>query len=280
VDDTRFPGDEATSVPLLTVDIVSLFPHLFDSWLGQGVVSRAVARGIVRVRLVNLRAFGIGRHQVTDDYPFGGGAGMVMKPEPLFAAVESLEPASDTPIVLLSPRGRRFDQRCAEELAQRSRLILVGGHYEGVDERVLEHLVTDEISIGDYVLSGGELAAMVVCDAVVRLLPGALASQSTREESFRDGLLEYPHYTRPATFRGWSVPEVLLSGHHGEIARWRRLEALRSTFLRRPDLLHEESLTVEERADIDRWRQETVANSEDAAGEVEHTGERREDASS
>jgi tRNA (guanine37-N1)-methyltransferase len=197
---------------------------------------------------------------------------MVMKPEPLFAAVESLSPGADTPIILLSPQGRRFDQRCAEELAQLQGFILVAGHYEGVDERVLEHLVTDELSIGDYVLSAGELAAMVVCDAVVRLLPGALASESTLEESFRESLLEYPQYTRPATFRDWSVPEVLLSGHHGEIARWRRLQALQRTFLRRPDLLHEDSLSQEERTTIERWKREAdeaTTSPEDVASFAE-----------
>jgi tRNA (guanine37-N1)-methyltransferase len=184
---------------------------------------------------------------------------MVMKPEPLFAAVESLSPAADTPIILLSPQGRRFDQRAAEELSRLPQFILVAGHYEGVDERVLDHLVTDELSIGDYVLSAGELAAMVVCDAAVRLLPGALASESTLEESFHEDLLEYPHYTRPATFRGWNVPEVLLSGHHAEIERWRRLQALRRTFLRRPDLLHESILPPEERAAVNRWKREQAA---------------------
>jgi tRNA (guanine37-N1)-methyltransferase len=198
---------------------------------------------------------------------------MVMKPEPLFAAVESLHLAADTPVILLTPQGRTFDQRVAEDLTRRQRLVLVAGHYEGVDERVREHLVTDELSIGDYVLSAGELAAMVVCDAVVRLLPGALASGSTLEESFREGLLEYPQYTRPATFRGWSVPDVLLSGHHAEIARWRRLQALGRTFLRRPDLLQLESLSAEEKAAFECWKCEAEASSGGSEGVV---GDRNE----
>lgn len=225
--------------PILRIDIVTLFPPLFQCWLDQGVVSRALERGIIDVSLVGIRPFGIGRHQVTDDYPFGGGAGMVMKPEPLFAAVESLDLPSDSPVILLSPQGRAFTQRVAEELCSLTRFTLVCGHYEGVDERVREHLVTDELSIGDYVLSSGELAAMVVADAVVRLTPGVIAAESTVEESFTGPLLEYPQYTRPAQFRGWTVPDVLLSGHHGEVARWRRDQALRRTMERRPDLLDE-----------------------------------------
>lgn len=223
--------------PILHIDIVTLFPPLFQCWLNQGVVSRAVDRGIVDVSLVGIRPFGIGRHQITDDYPFGGGAGMVMKPEPLFAAVESLGLGAESPIILLSPGGRVFQQRVAEELRSLARFTLVCGHYEGVDERVRRYLVTDEISIGDYVLSSGELAAMVVADAVVRLVPGVIAAESTVEESFAGSLLEYPQYTRPAEFRGWNVPDVLLSGHHEQIERWRRDQAVLRTAERRPDLL-------------------------------------------
>jgi tRNA (guanine37-N1)-methyltransferase len=241
--------------PALRFDIVTLFPDLFDSWLGQGVVSRAIEKGLVEVSLVNLREFGVGRHKVTDDYPFGGGAGMVMKPEPLFEAVRSLSVQEGTPIILLSPRGTSFTQRMAENLAGRDRLVLIAGHYEGVDERVREHLVTDEISIGDFVLSAGELAGMVVADAVARLVPGALATDSIVEESFVRGLLEYPQYTRPATYGSWRVPEVLRSGNHGEIARWRRHEAIRATFERRPDLLRAADLTEQEREMILEWEQ-------------------------
>jgi tRNA (guanine37-N1)-methyltransferase len=230
------------------VRIVTLFPDLFRSWLSQGVVARAVERKIVAVELVGLREFGVGRHRITDDYPFGGGAGMVMKPEPLFDAVESLRLPEQTQVILLSPRGRVFSQRVAEDLSRERELVLIAGHYEGVDERVREHLISDEISIGDYVLSAGELAAMVVVDAVVRLLPGALAEGSTAEESFQGGLLEYPQYTRPATYRSWSVPEVLVSGHHAQIASWRRRQALLATLDRRPGLLEGAELTAEERA--------------------------------
>jgi tRNA (guanine37-N1)-methyltransferase len=226
-------------VPRVRVHVITLFPQLFSCWLDQGVVSRAVARRLVDIDLVNLRNFGVGRHHITDDYPFGGGAGMVMKVEPLFDAVESLSLSADVPVILLGPTGRRFDQRVAEELSGLPRCALVCGHYEGVDERVRQHLVTDEISIGDYIVSSGEIAAMVVVDAMVRLVPGVIAETSTLEESFSEGLLEYPQYTRPAEYRGWSVPEVLLSGHHAEIARWRRDRALERTRDRRPDLLEE-----------------------------------------
>jgi tRNA (guanine37-N1)-methyltransferase len=226
-------------VPRVRVHVITLFPQLFSCWLDQGVVSRAAARRLVDIDLVNLRNFGVGRHHITDDYPFGGGAGMVMKVEPLFDAVESLSLSADVPVILLGPTGRRFDQRVAEELSGLPRCALVCGHYEGVDERVRQHLVTDEISIGDYIVSSGEIAAMVVVDAMVRLVPGVIAETSTLEESFSEGLLEYPQYTRPAEYRGWSVPEVLLSGHHAEIARWRRDRALERTRDRRPDLLEE-----------------------------------------
>lgn len=233
------------STARLRVDLVTLFPALFDSWLAQGVVSRAIERGIVDVNLVPLRPFGVGRHQITDDYPFGGGPGMVLKPEPLFAAIESLALPPDAPVILLSPRGRRLDQGLAVELARLDHVALVSGHYEGVDQRVIDHLVTEELSIGDYVLSSGELAAMVVCDAVIRLLPGALGEGSAEDESFSSGLLEYPQYTRPASFRGLDVPSVLLSGHHAEVDKWRREQALQLTRTRRPDLASGRDLTGE-----------------------------------
>lgn len=242
-DETSHPAP-----PRLTVDIVSLFPAIFESWLRQGVVSRAVERGIAAVRLLDLRPFGIGRHHVTDDYPFGGGVGMVLKPEPVFAAIESLELPSHVPVILLSPRGRQFTQTVARELSALDRFVLLSGHYEGVDERIVDHLVTDEISIGDYVLSCGELAAMVVADAAVRLLPGSLAEGAAAEESHQHSLLEYPHYTRPADFRGCRVPDVLLSGHHAMIERWRREQAIRATARRRPDLLEGAYLDVRERS--------------------------------
>jgi tRNA (guanine37-N1)-methyltransferase len=222
---------------VLRVHVVTLFPSMFGGWLQQGVVARACGAGLVELQFVDLRQFGVGRHRVTDDYPFGGGAGMVMKPEPLFAAVESIARSEGSPVVLLSPRGRVLTQRVVENLSQLDEITLIAGHYEGVDERVREHLATDEISIGDYVLSCGELAAMVVVDAVTRLRPGVLAEESPVEESFTSGILEYPQYTRPAQFRGWAVPDVLLSGHHAAIREWRRDEAVRLTAVRRPDLL-------------------------------------------
>ncbi len=219
----------------MNFDIVTLFPEMFRGPLGHSILARAEAGGLIQIHLVNPRDTTTDRHHIVDDYPYGGGAGMVMKPEPIFAAVESMYGGG--PIVLMSPQGRRFTQKIARELALEPRLTLLCGHYEGVDERVREHLATDEISVGDFVLTGGELAAMVIVDAVSRLLPGVLAPGSTLEESFSDGLLEYPHYTRPVEFRGWRVPDVLLSGNHAAIARWRRKESLRRTRQLRPELL-------------------------------------------
>lgn len=215
-------------------DIFTLFPGMFQGPFSESILKRAQARGLLSIALHNIRDATTDKHHVVDDYPYGGGAGMVMKPEPIFAAIEPVYPGG--PIILLTPQGRLFNQRIAQELAQQARITLLCGHYEGVDERVRQHLVTDEISIGDYVLTGGELAAMIIVDAVSRLLPGVLAEESTQEESHTSGLLEYPHYTRPPEFRGWRIPDVLLSGNHAEIARWRRKESLRLTRQRRPDL--------------------------------------------
>ncbi len=225
-------------------DIFTLFPEMFRP-LEESILARARERGLIEVALHNPRDVTTDRHHVVDDYPYGGGAGMVMKPEPLFAAVEAIYQGG--PIILLSPQGRVFTQAIARELARESRLTLLCGHYEGVDERVREHLATDELSLGDFVITGGELAAMVVVDAVARLLPGVLAPGSTTEESHTTGLLEYPQYTRPPEFRGWLVPEILLSGNHGAIERWRRKEALRRTRDSRPDLLARAELS-----DLDR----------------------------
>jgi len=238
-------------------DVVTIFPEFFGSILEHGLLKRARAGGQVEIRLHDLRHFTEDRHRTVDDRPFGGGPGMVFKPEPLFRAVESLRAeASDAelPVVLLSPQGRLLTQAVAEELAQKARLVLLCGRYEGVDERVAEHLATDEISIGDYVLSGGELAAAVLMETVTRLLPGVLGNEESRaQDSFAgragsarpgvEGILDYPHYTRPAEFRGWKVPEVLLSGNHEEIRRWRRRRALEKTWRRRPDLLASVSLS-------------------------------------
>ncbi|MCL0064050.1 tRNA (guanosine(37)-N1)-methyltransferase TrmD [Dehalococcoidia bacterium] len=222
----------------MRIDIVTLFPNMFSGPFDESIIRRAREKEFAEILIHNLRDYGLGRHRVVDDYPYGGGSGMVLMPEPLFSAVEAIKGESRIPVILLTPQGRLFTQQVAEELAAYSRFILVCGHYEGVDERVREYLVTDEISIGDYVLTGGELAAMVVCDAVVRLIPGVLGSpESVRDDSHSGGLLEYPQYTRPQIFRGWEVPPVLLSGNHAEIARWRREQAVLRTLARRPDLL-------------------------------------------
>jgi tRNA (guanine37-N1)-methyltransferase len=237
------------------IDIVTLFPGIVQGVLQESILGRARARGSVEVRVVNLRDWGEGRHRVADDYPFGGGGGMVLKPEPLFRCVEALR-APGSRVILLDPQGRPFTQAVARELAAAPHLILLCGRYEGVDERVRAHLVDDEISIGDYVLTGGELAALVVTDAVVRLLPGVLGDEAApAKDSFGAGLLEGPHYTRPEEFRGWRVPAVLLSGDHARIARWRRLQALWRTWRRRPDLLETADLTPEEQKAIEEFRQ-------------------------
>jgi tRNA (guanine37-N1)-methyltransferase len=232
-------------------DILTLFPGLFAGVFEESIVKRAREAGLVTVALHNLRDYGLGRHRTTDDTPYGGGGGMIMKPEPIFAAAEAVlgQELGSTPIILLTPQGRLFNQQVARCLAHHRRLALICGRYEGVDERVHQHLATDEISIGDYVLSGGEVPAMVVVEAVTRLLPGALGDPSAPfEDSHAEGLLEYPHYTRPPLFRGIGVPEVLLSGYHAEIVRWRRRQALRRTWERRPDLLPQARLTEEDRA--------------------------------
>lgn len=219
------------------VDIITLFPELCRVPLGESIMGRAQEAGALTLQVHNLRDWTKGNHHLVDDAPFGGGQGMVMKPEPIFAAVESLQSAGCS-VVLMSPQGRRFTQAIAGGFSGKEHLIVICGHYEGVDHRVTEHLVDEEISIGDYVLTNGAIAAVVFVDAIVRLLPGVLGhEQSATDDSFASGLLEAPHYTRPAEFRGWKVPEVLLSGHHGEIAGWRRREAARRTHANRPDLL-------------------------------------------
>ncbi len=241
----------------MQIHILTLFPEMFSGPFEKSIIKRATERGLVSIAIHNIRDYARDKHHVVDDYPYGGGPGMVLKPEPLFEAVESIKGnAHGIPVVLLSPQGRLFCQRIAEELSQREQLILICGHYEGVDERVREHLITDEISIGDYVLTGGELAAMVVVDAVVRLLPGVLGSEgSWREDSHSSGLLEYPHYTRPQVYRGWSVPSVLLSGNHAAIANWRREQSLLRTLRHRPDLIEKAHLSEEERKFIERMRE-------------------------
>jgi tRNA (guanine37-N1)-methyltransferase len=238
------------------IDILTLFPTVFESPFAHGVVGRAVARGLLTVAPLDIRLFATDKHHSVDDYPYGGGAGMVMMPGPIFDAVASLALPEGTPVVLMTPQGRPFSQQVAYELAAHERLVLLCGHYEGVDERVRARLATDEISIGDYVLSGGEIPAMVVTDAVTRLLPGAMDEESGREESHAAGLLEYPQYTRPASYQGLDAPPILLSGNHGAVAGWRREQALRRTFERRPDLLERAALTEKERALIRAWQEQ------------------------
>ncbi len=244
-------------------DIITLFPEMFRGPFDASIVARAVDRQIVQIELHNLRDWSEGRHKTVDDSPHGGGPGMVLKPEPIFRAVEAIQPLAPHTgrVVFLTPQGRLLDESTVDELSGQERLILLCGHYEGVDERVREHLVDMEVSIGDYVLSGGELAAMVVVDAIVRRLPGVLGSEeSLAEESHTQGLLEYPQYTRPSEFRGWQAPEVLLSGHHEEVRRWRRRQSLLRTAQRRPDLLARACLTEEEHT----WLEEELGTKLDS----------------
>lgn len=231
----------------MDIHVFTALPQLLEPLLPLSLLGRARERGVVEVRVHDIRDHATDRHRSVDDSPFGGGPGMVLSPEPIFAAVEAVEPPR--PLFLLGPGGRRFDQAVAADLSTRPGFSMVCGRYEGVDERVRDHLVDDELSIGDYVLAGGEAAAFVVIEAVTRLVPGVMGNdESAADESFADGVLEYPHYTRPASFRGWAVPEVLLSGDHARIARWRRAEALARTLRRRPDLIAVRGgLTPEER---------------------------------
>jgi len=226
----------------MKIDVITLFPAMFSGPLDESIVKRARQAGILDLRIHDLRDWTHDRHRTVDDTPYGGGPGMVLKPEPIFEAVEALraERGPEMKVILTSPSGRRFDQSVARELAREPGLLFLCGSYEGYDERVREHLADDDLSIGDFVLTNGNLPAMVVIDAVTRLLPGALGDQaSSEDESFSHGLLEYPHYTRPAEFRGWRVPDILMSGNHAAIERWRRMQAARRTALRRPDLWSE-----------------------------------------
>ena len=236
---------------MIRFDILTVFPEMFASPCGCSLLKKAQDRGLIEIQLHDIRDYAEDKHRMTDDAPYGGGGGMVMKVEPIDRALRSLPITGEgVPIILLTPQGRRFCQKMAEELAAYPQLVLVCGHYEGVDERVRTRLVNREISIGDYVLTGGELSAMVVVDAVSRLVPGVLGnSDSAAADSFSMGLLEYPHYTRPAEYRGWEVPDVLLQGNHRQIELWRRRESLRRTRRRRPDLLIDRVLSEEEK----RW---------------------------
>lgn len=268
----------------MRMDVLTLFPEMFDGVFHSSILGKAQEKGIVSLNAVNFRDYSGNKHGTVDDTPYGGGGGMVLKPEPIFRAVEDLlsksnertgeqlqttaddsipavvatESQRPPRIILMCPQGEPFSQRKAEELAGEDHLIFVCGHYEGYDERIREHLVTDELSIGDYVLTGGELPAMVMIDSITRLLPGVLGNEmSAVTDSFSTGLLEYPHYTRPAEFRGWKVPDILLSGHHANVADWRRKEALRRTWQRRPDLLETLDLSPQDIKWLEEFRNET-----------------------
>ncbi|MEF2965251.1 tRNA (guanosine(37)-N1)-methyltransferase TrmD [Paenibacillus sp. M1] len=257
----------------MRMDVLTLFPEMFEGVFSSSILGKAREKGIVSLNAVNFREYAGNKHGTVDDTPYGGGGGMVLKPEPIFHAVEDLlapraEEAdkaeggfSRAPrIILMCPQGETFTQRKAEELAGEEHLIFICGHYEGYDERIREHLVTDELSIGDYVLTGGELPAMVIIDSIARLLPGVLGNEmSAVTDSFSTGLLEYPHYTRPVEFRGWKVPDILLSGHHANVADWRRKEALRRTWRRRPDLLVTLDLTPQD----EKWLKEFQEQAEE-----------------
>jgi tRNA (guanine37-N1)-methyltransferase len=252
-------------------DVFTLLPEIFPPYLESSILNRARQKGLIEVRVHNIRDYTHDKHHTTDDTPYGGGGGMVMKPEPVFEAVESVlglaphqtqpKPASNIPIILLTPQGRVFNQRVAEELAHHEHIALLCGRYEGVDERIREHLVTDEISIGDYVLTGGELPALMIIDAISRLLPGVLGDPTGAEDdSHSMGLLEYPHYTKPPEFRGWKVPDVLASGNHAKIEQWRREQALTRTFHKRPDMLKKAELTEKDKKFVERLKSNVSNN--------------------
>ncbi|WP_195573103.1 tRNA (guanosine(37)-N1)-methyltransferase TrmD [Paenibacillus sp. 1001270B_150601_E10] len=259
----------------MRIDVLTLFPEMCEGVFSSSIMGRARDKGIVELNALNFRQYSTNKHATVDDYPYGGGGGMVLKPEPIFAAVEhvveeaKLQGKKTTPedtesvplrkprVILMCPQGETFTQKKAEELAKEDHLIFICGHYEGYDERIREYLVTDELSIGDYVLTGGELPAMTIADAVVRLLPGVLGNETSAvTDSFSTGLLEYPHYTRPVDFRGWSVPDVLMSGHHANIEAWRREQSLKRTLERRPDLLSNIELSKQDQAVLKRLAEE------------------------
>jgi tRNA (guanine37-N1)-methyltransferase len=246
-------------------EVFTLLPEVFPSYLESSIIKRARERDLINVRVHNIRDYTHDKHNTTDDTPFGGGGGMVMKPEPVFEAVEAVlgvnsdpsvpEPSSTIPIILMTPQGRVFNQSIAQELSQHACIFLICGRYEGIDERIREHLVTDEISIGDYVLTGGELPALILIDAIARLLPDVLGDPTgAQDDSHAMGLLEYPHYTRPAEFRGWKAPDVLLSGDHKKIEKWRRQQALTRTFNKRPDMLENTQLSKEDKKFIEHLK--------------------------
>jgi len=254
-------------------EVFTLLPEVFPPYLESSILLRARQRGLISVNVHNIRDYTHDKHHMTDDTPYGGGGGMVMKPEPVFEAVESVlgrfdplsaPPQPASPIIMLTPQGRVFSQTIAEELSRYDKIALLCGRYEGMDERIREHLVTDEISIGDYVLTGGELPALILIDAVSRLIPGVLGDpDGAMDDSHATGLLEYPHYTRPPEFRGWGVPEILLSGDHGKIERWRREQSLLRTLIKRPDLLEKADLTEKERNFLEEYK------NQDSKGDAE-----------
>ncbi|MGG1555044.1 tRNA (guanosine(37)-N1)-methyltransferase TrmD [Paenibacillus ferrarius] len=256
----------------MKIDVLTLFPEMFKGVFSSSILGKARDKGIVELNTVNFRNYANNKHNTVDDYPYGGGGGMVLKPEPIFGAVEDLSFVADAEgvpvkprVILLCPQGETFTQKKAEELSAEQHLVFICGHYEGYDERIRQYLVTDELSVGDYVLTGGELPAMVVIDSVVRLLPGVLGNEmSAVTDSFSTGLLEYPHYTRPAKFRDWEVPDMLLSGHHENVRKWRARESLIRTLERRPDLLEGRELSKQEKAWLAEWEKEKAAKAKQA----------------
>lgn len=243
----------------MRIDILTLFPEMFESPFSYSIVKRALDGGHVEINPMNFRKYGVGKQQMVDDTPYGGGAGMLLKPEPIFEAIEEItekHPDTNKRVILMDPAGKPFDQKMAEEFSKEEHLVFICGHYEGYDERI-RSLVTDEVSLGDYVLTGGELAAMVMVDATVRLLPGVVGNKdSILEDSHSTGLLEHPHYTRPASYKGMDVPEVLMNGNHAKIDEWRQKESLRRTFERRPDLIEMLNLSIEEQEWLEEFKQE------------------------
>lgn len=245
-------------------DILSLFPEMFSGPLGESMLGKARENNIIKVKTIDIRDFTDDKHNTADDYPYGGGEGMVLKVEPIYRAVceQKEKRGQDTPVILLSPQGQRLDQEKVKELSKHRGLILLCGHYEGIDERIRNNLVSEEISIGDYVLTGGELPAMVIVDAVSRMLPGFLGDEnSSKKDSFYNGLLDYPHYTRPREFQGMTVPDILLSGNHGLIEKWRKKQSLKRTLIRRPDLLEKKELTAEEKKLLSKIKEETAGEN-------------------
>jgi len=240
---------------MMNIHVLSLFPDMFSGVFGASILKKAQEKDAVKLEVTDIRTFSGNKHNQVDDYPYGGGAGMVLKPEPMFSAVEAICAGKQPRIILMCPQGERFTQKKAEELSQEKELVFLCGHYEGYDERIRQHLVTDEISIGDFVLTGGELGAMTVIDSVVRLLPGVLGQEDSHiQDSFSTGLLEHPHYTRPAEFRGMKVPDVLLSGNHAKIEQWREEQSFKRTFERRPDLLDQYPLTDKQKLYVEKLK--------------------------